>query len=454
MINNPLEHTVPTGDAAKELYALISNRQAAIGIVGMGYVGLPLAVATHAAGFKVIGFDNDAAKVERMNTGKSDIGRIGDDTIQKMRAGGRFLATADYAKLAECDFVIICVPTPLNKYREPDLSYIVATTNGIASNLRRGQVISLESTTYPGTTREVMKPILEATGLASGKDFWLAYSPEREDPGNPIYETATIPKVVGGDGEDAVILACRYYAAVVKAVVPVSSCETAEAVKLTENIFRSVNIALVNELKHIYTKMGINIWEVIDAASTKPFGYMPFYPGPGLGGHCIPIDPFYLTWKAREFDVPTRFIELAGEINTLAPVRVVHTLVDALSKQQRKSVAGSRILMLGLAYKKNVEDVRESPGFRLMDLLVERGGEVDYYDPYVPVVPFTREHANLTGIKSIEWDLDKIAAYDVVLICTNHDGVDYAALARSAKLVVDSRNALADVKDRDNIVMA
>ena len=250
------------------------------------------------------------------------------------------------------------------------------------------------------------------------------------------------------------ILACRYYAAVVKAVVPVSSCETAEAVKLTENIFRSVNIALVNELKHIYTKMGINIWEVIDAASTKPFGYMPFYPGPGLGGHCIPIDPFYLTWKAREFDVPTRFIELAGEINTLAPVRVVHTLVDALSKQQRKSVAGSRILMLGLAYKKNVEDVRESPGFRLMDLLVERGGEVDYYDPYVPVVPFTREHANLTGIKSIEWDLDKIAAYDVVLICTNHDGVDYAALARSAKLVVDSRNALADVKDRDNIVMA
>lgn len=439
---------------ATKLLKKFQRRKATAGIIGMGYVGLPLAVASHAAGFNVIGFDVDKRRVQNLNNGISPIGRITDETLKAMRKTKRFDVTDDYSNTSECDILIICVPTPLSKHREPDLSYIIRTTESIAAHLRSGQLISLESTTWPGTTREVMKPILEKSGLKAGTDFYLAFSPEREDPGNPNFHTATIPKVVGGDGEDANTLATTYYGAVVNMVVPVSSCEVAEAVKLTENIFRSVNIALVNELKIVYAKMGINIWEVIDAAKTKPFGFMPFYPGPGLGGHCIPIDPFYLTWKAREFDVPTRFIELAGEINTHAPYAVVDTLGEALNKRKKKSLSASRILILGIAYKKNVEDTRESPAFTLIRLIEERGGKVDFYDPFVPVIPHMREHAEMAGRKSIKFSAAEIKKYDAALICTDHDAVDYHVVAKSIDLVVDTRNALKGVKSRKNIVMA
>ncbi len=443
-----------TGTMAAQLRGRINNKSAVVGIIGMGYVGLPLAVASYDGGYPVIGFDINTSTVEGLNAGRSHIGRIADDQLKAMGTSGRFEATTDFAQLARCDLVIICVPTPLSKHREPDLSYVENSVRIIAEHLRPGQLISLESTTYPGTTREVSRPILEETGLASGKDFFLAYSPEREDPGNPIYDTASIPKVVGGDGADAIELAAMFYETVVSAVVRVSSCETAEAVKLTENIFRSVNIALVNELKTIYGEMGINVWEVIDAAKTKPFGYMPFYPGPGLGGHCIPIDPFYLTWKAREYGLTTRFIELAGEINTVQPARVVTRLGEALGERFQKSIAGSKILLIGLAYKKNVEDVRESPAFALIELVQKHGGEVEYYDPHVPVVPPTREHAELAGKASVAWDPSSFGAYDAALICTDHDAIDWSVLASNAQLVVDTRNALKDVEDRGNIVMA
>ncbi len=439
---------------AEKLLERLGKRESRVAVIGMGYVGLPLAVASYHAGFGVLGFDIDPWKIGQLNGGKSYIGRIPDDMIGDMRRSGRFEATDDYARFASCDVIVICVPTPLNKYREPDLSYIVKTTEGIAPHLRKGQLISLESTTYPGTTREVMKPILEAGGLKSGSDFFLAFSPEREDPGNPDYHTATIPKVVGGDGPDASLIAETFYGAVVKRVVPVASCEVAEAVKLTENIFRSVNIALVNELKLIYGRMGIDIWEVIEAAKTKPFGYMPFYPGPGLGGHCIPIDPFYLTWKAREYEVPTRFIELAGEINTRAPYHVVDALVDALSQRRRKSLSGARILLFGLAYKKNIEDIRESPAFTLIRLIEERGGMVDYYDPFVPTIPMTREHSELAGRRSVAFDPAAFAGYDAGLICTDHSDVDYDAIVGAMELVIDTRNATRNAPTRANVVMA
>ena len=429
--------------AASMLFDRIDNRASTVGIIGMGYVGLPLAVAAFDAGFRIVGFDVDPDKISGINGGRSPIGRIADQKIAEMRTGERFEVTADYARLGECDMVIICVPTPLNKYREPDLSYVVGTTQRIAEHLRVGQLISLESTTYPGTTRDVMRPILEASGLKSGSDFFLAYSPEREDPGNPNFHTASIPKVVGGDGADASRLAEAFYGSVVERVVPVTSCEVAEAVKLTENIFRSVNIALVNELKVIYDRMGINVWDVIDAAKTKPFGYMAFYPGPGLGGHCIPIDPFYLTWKAREYHVATRFIELAGEINTMAPYLVVDRLVDALSRNQQKSLSAARVLLIGIAYKKNVEDTRESPAFTLIEEIEERGGTVDFFDPFVPVIPHMREHANMAGRKSIELTAESIGSYDAVLVCTDHDNVDYDLLGASATLIVDTRNVMA-----------
>jgi UDP-N-acetyl-D-glucosamine dehydrogenase len=392
--------------------------------------------------------------VEELNAAQSPIGRISNSTLAAMRQSGRFRVTADYGELSACAIIIICVPTPLNKHREPDLSYIVNTTEGILGRLRRGQLITLESTTYPGTTRDVMRPILERGGLVCGEDFHLAFSPEREDPGNADFHTASIPKVVGGLGEEAGEIAAAFYATVVAKVVPVPNCEVAEAVKLTENIFRSVNIALVNELKLIYGKMGINVWDVIDAAKTKPFGFMPFYPGPGLGGHCIPIDPFYLTWKAREFEVPTRFIELAGEINTHAPYKVVDALIDALSTRKQKSINGARILLFGVAYKKNVEDTRESPAFTLTRLIEERGGQVDYHDPFVPVVPTLREHPELAGRQSVAFDPRLFGEYDAALICTDHGGVDYAAIARSFDLVIDTRNALKSVQDRKGIVMA
>jgi len=438
-----MDTTPAAGAAAARLTARFADRSATIGIIGMGYVGLPLAEAVSEQGFRVLGFDIDADKTALLNAGRSYIRHIPDATIAGLVAGGRFEATADFSRLGEPDALLICVPTPLNKYREPDLSYVVRTTEAIAPHLRQGQLVVLESTTYPGTTTEVMRPILEARGLKSGVDFFLAYSPEREDPGNPAYSTAVIPKVVGGDGPEALRLAAAFYGAFVVQVVPVSSPETAEAVKLTENIFRAVNIALVNELKLVYDAMGVDVWEVIDAAKTKPFGYMAFYPGPGLGGHCIPIDPFYLTWKAREFDITTRFIELAGQINTAMPRLVVERLAKALDDRAGRGLNAARILIVGLAYKKNVDDMRESPSLKLIELIEARGAAVDYYDPFIPVIPRTREHAALTGRRSIAWDLAAIGGYDAVLIATDHDGVDYAGLAGAAKLVVDTRNAVA-----------
>lgn len=438
------------------LEAKIVSRAATVGVVGMGYVGQPLAIGAHSRGYRVIGFDTDAARVAELNEGRSGIRTIADSRIEEMRASGRFRATAAREDLSVPDVILICVPTPLTKYREPDLSFVEQTSKAIADALRPGQLICLESTTYPGTTRDVVKPILEATGLSAGRDFYLAFSPEREDPGNPKYHTAIIPKVVGADDSPSRRLANAFYASLVDSVVPVSSSATAEAVKLTENIFRCVNIALVNELKHIYGRMGVNVWEVIDAASTKPFGFMPFYPGPGLGGHCIPIDPFYLAWKAREFEVPTRFIELAGEVNSAEPREVINALGTALSARKRLSLNGSSILLLGLAYKKNVDDLRESPALVIMDELLGRGASVDYYDPWIAEIPQTRAHPSLAGRRSVAWDTDTFSAnFDAALIVTDHDAVNYAELVSSMDLVVDTRNATRNISfGREHVVLA
>ena len=441
------DETTPT--ALGDLIARIDVRDYRVGVIGLGYVGIPLALTAWKAGFPVIGFDIDEARVEQINRGESFIKHIPAAMIAEAVKEGRFVATTDFDRLAEADAIIIAVPTPLTKHREPDLSYVEKTARAIAPRLRKGHLVALESTTWPGTTDEVLRPIFEATGLKSGVDFYLAFSPEREDPGNADFGTANIPKVVGGDGVDALAIARSLYDALVVRTVPVSSCATAEAVKLTENIFRGVNIALVNELKVIFDKMGIDVWEVIDAAKTKPFGFMPFYPGPGLGGHCIPIDPFYLTWKAREFDVTTRFIELAGQINTSMPHYVVDRLAEALDRSAGKGLSTSRILVMGVAYKKNIDDMRESPSLRLMEILELRGAKVDYHDPFVPVIPRTREHASLTGRKSVTLDAARVAGYDTVLIATDHDSVDYKSLVAAAKLVVDTRNvcARAGIKD-------
>jgi UDP-N-acetyl-D-glucosamine dehydrogenase len=425
------------------LLTAIKARQAKIGIVGLGYVGIPLALTGAEAGFKMIGFDIDEPRVGQINRGESFIKHIASHSIAEAVKSGHLEATCDFSRLSEPDAILICVPTPLTKYREPDLGYVVATAKAIAPRLRPGQLIVLESTTYPGTTTEVLKPIFEANGLRSGVDFFLAFSPEREDPGNPQFATAGIPKVVGGDGAEALKIADALYSELVVKTVPVSSPATAEAVKLTENIFRSVNIALVNELKVVYGAMGVDIWEVIEAAKTKPFGFMPFYPGPGLGGHCIPIDPFYLTWKAREYDLSTRFIELAGEINTAMPRYVVDRLAEAMDRNLRRGVNGSKVLVLGIAYKKNVDDMRESPSLKLIELLEERGAKVEYHDPFIPVIPRTREHAALAGRKSVPLDAGSVAGVDCVLIATDHDPVDYALIGKHAKLIVDTRNACA-----------
>jgi UDP-N-acetyl-D-glucosamine dehydrogenase len=433
----------------------IASRDYTVGIMGLGYVGLPLALVSAKAGFNVIGFDTDARRVKDVNAGTSSIKHIADDVIAAAVKGGKFRATDDFSQLAEPDAILIAVPTPLNRNREPDLTFVEKSTESIAKTLRKGQLVVLESTTWPGTTAEVLKPILEATGLEAGKDFYLAFSPEREDPGNASFGTATIPKVVGADTADALRIACALYDALVVKTVPVSSAATAEAVKLTENIFRSVNIALVNELKVIYDKMGIDVWEVIDAAKTKPFGYMPFYPGPGLGGHCIPIDPFYLTWKAREYEVATRFIELAGEINTAMPHHVVDRVAESLDARFSKGLNGSKILLIGAAYKKNVDDMRESPSLRLMELLERRGAKVDYHDPHIPVIPKTREHASLAGRKSRALSPASVADYDAVLIATDHDDVDYGMMVKHARLVIDTRNACGSRRQMsDNVVKA
>ncbi|KPF71702.1 UDP-N-acetyl-D-glucosamine dehydrogenase [Bosea sp. AAP35] len=432
------------GTQAHRFVAAVADRSIVIGVVGLGYVGIPLALAALRQGFRVIGFDVDQPRVDLINAGRETIKHIPMELIIDGLAQGRFEATTDFDRMAEPDALLICVPTPLSRFREPDLSYVENTTREIAKRLHPGQLVVLESTTYPGTTDELMRPILEqATGLKSGQDFFLAYSPEREDPGNAQFGTSDIPKVVGGDGLDALAMADALYSALVVQTVPVSSTATAEAVKLTENIFRAVNIALVNELKQVYAAMGIDIWEVIDAAKTKPFGFMPFYPGPGLGGHCIPIDPFYLTWKAREFDIATRFIELAGQINTEMPYRVVDRLAELVDRQLGRSFSGARILVLGLAYKKNVEDMRESPALKLIELIEARGAQAAYHDPHIPAIRKSRRHGALAARASTPLTAESIAGFDAVLIATDHDDVDYALIVASAKLVVDTRNACA-----------
>lgn len=431
-----------TNPAADTLYQRIAARAASVGVIGLGYVGLPLLVALTRGGFTTIGLDVDSNKIAALNAARSYIQHIASSTIAEAVASQRFRATTNFSAVAEVDAILICVPTPLTRHREPDLSYIVATVEAITPHLKRGHLIVLESTTFPGTTRDVIRPILERSSLKSGVDFFLAYSPEREDPGNSEFNTAMIPKVVGGDGDDALALTRALYEVFVPSTIPVSNPETAEAVKLTENIFRSVNIALVNELKIIFGAMDIDIWEVIDAAKSKPFGYMPFYPGPGLGGHCIPIDPFYLTWKAREYNVATRFIELAGEINTTMPAVIVERVARALSDYGAKGLKDARILLLGIAYKKNVDDARESPSFKIMELLEGRGAQVSFHDPHIAEIPPLREHPEFARRRSIELNAATLAAFDLAVVATDHDAIDYRLVAEHCPLVVDTRNAL------------
>jgi UDP-N-acetyl-D-glucosamine dehydrogenase len=419
----------------------------------MGYVGQPLAITAHQKGFRVVGFDIDPDRVSALNAGRSTIRTIPDGKIRAMLSDHRFRASGNLDEIADVDVVIICVPTPLNKYREPDLSHVRRTADAVSAALRMDHLVCLESTTYPGCTMEVVKPVMEMTGLKVGRDVFLAYSPEREDPGSKI-PTSEIPKVVGADDPPSRLLAEAFYGRLVKRVVPVANTATAEAVKLSENIFRCVNIALVNELKHIFAHMSIDIWEVIEAAATKPFGYMPFYPGPGLGGHCVPIDPFYLSWKAREHEVPARFIELAGEINTAEPLQVVGALATALSSRKQMSLNGSRILLIGLAYKRNVDDLRESPALTIFRQLESKGAAVDYYDPWVPVIPETREFPHLAGRRSVPWKPETFGDdFDAALIVTDHDDVDYGGLVRSLDLIVDTRNAMRGVAVRGEIVV-
>lgn len=421
-------------------------------IVGLGYVGLPLSLQFARSGVTVLGLDVDSGKVDALNQGKSYIKHIPSEAVREMVKSGMFYASTDFSRIHEVNAIIICVPTPLNKNREPDISFILDTGRSIARHLRKGMLVVLESTTYPGTTDEDLREVLEVgSGLEAGRDFHLAFSPEREDPGNPASKVALIPKVVGGYTPACLEQAVKLYSKAVKTIVPVSSCRAAEAAKLLENTFRGVNIALVNELKIVYSAMGIDVWEVINAAKTKPFGFMPFYPGPGLGGHCIPIDPFYLTWKAREFGQNTRFIELAGEINTSMPLYVVHRVADALNARQ-KAINGRSVLILGLAYKPNVDDERESPSYVLMDMLKERGAKVAYYDPYVPVIKPTREHSHWAGTKSVAWNKETITAYDVVLIATNHACVNYQELANWTECIVDTRNAMCAIPTLPNQV--
>lgn len=429
----------------------IENKEYKIGIVGLGYVGLPLMWTFHQRGMTVIGYDIDESKIEHINKGIPYIKHLGNEMMEVLSKSDRCDATTDFSRLVEADAILMCVPTPLSKYREPDMSYVEKTTETISKYLRKGQLVILESTTWPGTTEELMIPILEKnSGLKAGKDFYVAYSPEREDPGNVNFNTAKIPKVVGGHGEEALQLALAMYNTAIVQTVPVTNCKTAEAVKLTENIFRSVNIALVNELKVVYKKMGIDIHEVLDAADTKPFGFMKFTPGPGLGGHCIPIDPFYLTWKAREFGINTRFIELAGEVNTDMPHYVLERTILALNAH-KKAINGAKVLVVGLAYKPNVDDMRESPSFIIFDLLEEVGAEIAYYDSYIPEILPTREHPHWTGYKSTGWSEEIVSSYDAVIISTDHANIDYAELAEWNDCIIDTRNAMKDITPKTDI---
>ena len=434
------------------LLTKIEDHSAKIGVVGLGYVGLPLLKAFWTAGFEVIGFDVDSKKIDLLRRGENYLKHLGHDLVSTMVDGGRFDVTTDFGRLGEPDAILACVPTPLGKHLEPDLSYVEQTADSIAKTLRAGQVIVLESTTYPRTTREIMLPRFEATGMICGEDFYLAYSPEREDPGRKDHNTLTIPKLVGGIDEPSGQAAFKLYSQAIKEVIQVSSAEVAEAAKLLENIYRAVNIALVNEMKIVLTAMGIDVWEVVKAASTKPFGFQAFYPGPGLGGHCIPIDPFYLTWKAREVGLPTRFIELAGRVNHAMPDYVIQRTHWALN-QHSKPIRGSRILVLGLAYKPDVDDVRESPSFELIEKLQALGGDVSYNDPHVPVTHRMRRYD--LGMASVELTPQNLASYDCVLIATNHAAYDWQMIADHAPLIVDTRNAMRDVTGkRDHIVSA
>jgi UDP-N-acetyl-D-glucosamine dehydrogenase len=429
----------------------IESRTAVVAVIGLGYVGLPLLSVFHSAGFPVIGLDNDPAKIDALMRGENYLKHLGDDLVRKMLTAGRFKASSDGAILAEADAIISCVPTPLGEHMEPDLSFVEATAEMAAKTLRKGQLIVLESSTYPGTTREVMLPRLTAKGLRCGTDFYLAYSPEREDPGRKDYSTQTIPKLVGGIDAESGRLAVALYGKALKQVIAVSSAEVAEAAKLLENIYRCVNIAMVNEMKTILTAMGIDVWETIDAASTKPFGFQAFYPGPGLGGHCIPIDPFYLSWKAREAGVPTRFIELAGEINRAMPDYVVRRLVTALN-ERGKSLKGARILVLGLAYKPDVDDVRESPSIELIEAMLRLGASVEFNDPHVRATHKMRRH-NL-GMKSVPLTPQALAGYDAVLIATHHSAYDWKMIAEHSKLIVDTRGVMRGIAAGDKIVQA
>ena len=437
---------------SNELVEKIRSKDALIGVVGLGYVGLPLVREFTSSGVRVLGFDVDDAKTDALLAGKSYIEHIPSATVKSMVDGGLFDATTDVDRLKEPDCILICVPTPLSKTREPDMTYVESTARQIAKRLRKGQLVVLESTTYPGTTREVMLPILAESGLEVGKDFYLGFSPEREDPGRKDYTTKTIPKVVGGFDAPSKKAAVACYELAIDNVVPVDSCEVAEAAKILENTYRCVNIALVNELKMLFDKMGVDVWEVIRAASTKPFGFTPFYPGPGLGGHCIPIDPFYLSWKAREYGLTTRFIELAGEVNVSMPDYVVHRTMEALN-DAGKAMKGSKILILGLAYKKDIDDVRESPSLELIELLRERGAKVDYNDPHVPRTHKMREYDLKMTSKKITPKL--LGDYDAVMICTDHSSYDYDKIVEHAQLVIDTRNATKGVKqNRKKIVKA
>jgi UDP-N-acetyl-D-glucosamine dehydrogenase len=421
----------------------IKNRKAVVGVLGLGYVGLPLAREFASAGLKVVGFDIDQQKARILNSGRSIIKHVPHSQIRQMVKYGRFRATTDMAGLKKVDAILICVPTPLTENRDPDMRFVISSTKTIAKYLRSGQLIILESTTYPGTTREVMKPILESRGLKAGKDFHLAYSPEREDPGNKEFTTKTIPKVVGGLTKKCCRMARELYGTAIVRTIEVSSLEAAEAAKILENVYRCVNIAMVNELKIVFDRMGIDVWEVIYAASTKPFGFKAFYPGPGLGGHCIPIDPFYLSWKARQFGMPTRFIELAGEINTSMPHYVVAKTIEALN-EYKKSLKDSKVLVLGLAYKKDIDDLRESPSIELIELLRKKGAKVDYNDPYIPRTHKQRQHDLKMTSKKLS--VKMLAGYDVILISTDHSDYDYEWIVKNAKLVVDARNATALVR--------
>jgi UDP-N-acetyl-D-glucosamine dehydrogenase len=443
----------------QELISRFRERRAVVGVVGLGYVGLPLAATIAEAGFATLGFDIDAGKVDALRRGQSYIRHVGGTRLAPLLqpnplAGGQagFYPTTDYALLSTCDAVLICVPTPLTPNREPDLSYVVGTAEAIGERLRAGQLVVLESTTYPGTSDEVLRPILERGGLVAGRDFFLAYSPEREDPNNASFSTRTIPKLVGGVTADCGAVAVALYAAIVTTVVPTSSAAVAEAAKLLENIYRGVNIALVNELKVLFDRMGLNIWEIIDAAATKPFGFTPFYPGPGLGGHCIPIDPFYLTWRARQYELTTRFIELAGEVNHAMPAYVVEKLTEALNERGR-SLKDARVLILGVAYKRDLDDTRESPALRIMELLARKRVRLCYHDPYVPALKRSRRYD--FHLESVPLTPDTLAAVDAVIIVTDHSGVDYGLVVRESPLVIDTRNATRSVAHgRERIVPA